>query len=431
VFRLNILSDTAQKVTTPGLDVQAVFVPATNHRLTTGVSAYRDNSADQRTTSTTTSMVGVVGLGARGPEATVFPSPLVLGPPTIAHPVRVPNASLTDVGVFAQDEWRLLPNVSLTAGLRGDFYTVSNDATPGYDVASIVAGVTPPVSTANFPDANGASYSRRSLTGDIGLIANTGGAFSPFIRYGRSYRHPNLEELYFAGPATAGSIVPNINVKPETGNNVDAGVKIAVGRVTGGVYGFVNQYRNFISQDQVVATTSSGQIAQTRNLGDVRIGGLEANGSVPFVTRRGVLTINGSAAYLRGTVLSGTDAITAESLAGTPADDNTPFKFVGSARFTDVRNRWWVEYGVRTQTKVDRVAVTLLNSPFLIAQDLLSLDGFTIQRVGAGYTLTQGPRRARLTFAIENLGNVYFREQFQFAPARGRSMTIGLSVGVF
>lgn len=431
VFRLNILSDTTQKVTTPGLDVQAVFVPAKNHLLTAGVSSYRDNSRDDRTTSTTTSMVGVVAMGSRGPAPTVFPSPVVLGPPSIAHPVRVPNAALTDVGVFAQDEWRVLPNVAVTAGLRGDFYAVSNEATAGYDVASIVAGAKPAVSTANFPDVNGASYTRRSLTGDVGVIANTGGAISPFLRYGRSYRHPNLEELFFAGPATAGSIVPNINVKPETGNNFDAGVKFAVRGVTGGAYGFVNQYQNFIAQDLPVASNSSGQIAQTRNFGDVRISGLELNASAPFVTRAGVLTVTGSSAYLRGTVLSGTDAITNKSLAGTPADDITPFKFVGSARFTDARNRWWVEYGVRTQTKVNRVADTLLQSPFLIAQDLLSLDGFTIQRVGAGYTLTQGPRRARLTFAIENLADKYFREQFQFAPARGRSMTIGMSVGVF
>ena len=431
VFRLNILSDTTQKVMTPGLDVQAMFVPAKNHLLTAGVSSYRDRSRDERTTSTTMSMVGVVALGSRGPAATVFPTPVVLGPATIAHPVRVPNSALTDVGIFAQDEWRLASNVALTAGLRGDFYVVSNDATAGYDVASIVSVAKPAVSTENFPDANGASYSRRSLTGDIGIIANTGGTISPFVRFGRSYRHPNLEELYFAGPATAGSLVPNINVKPETGNNFDAGVKISAGRLTGGVYGFVNQYQNFIAQDQVVATTSSGQIAQTRNLGDVRIGGLEANASAPFVSHIGVLTLHGSGAYLRGTVLSGTNAITNTSLAGTPADDITPFKFVGSARFTDIRNRWWVEYGVRTQTKVDRVADTLLQSPFLIAQDLLSLGGFTIQRVGAGYTLTQGPRRARLTFAVENLGNKYFREQFQFAPARGRSMTIGMSVGVF
>lgn len=431
VFRLDILSDTTQHVSTPGVDVQAIFVPAKNHLLTAGLTTYRDRSSDERTTATTMSMVGTVALGPRGPAATVFPTPVALGPATIAHPVRVPNAALTDVGIFGQDEWRVMPNVAITAGLRGDFYVVSNDATPGYDVESIVAGATPAVSTANFPDANGASYSRRSLTGDVGIIANTGGSVSPFLRYGRSYRHPNLEELYFAGPATAGSLVPNINVKPETGNNFDAGVKLALGRLTGGVYGFVNQYQNFIAQDQVVASTSSGQIAQTRNIGDVRIGGLEANASMPFVTDLGVLTVTGSGAYLRGTVLSGTNAITNASLAGTPQDDITPFKFVGSARFTDVRNRWWVEYGVRTQTKVNRVADTLLQSPFLIAQDLLSLDGFTIQRLGASYTLTQGPRRARLTFAIENLANKYYREQFQFAPARGRSMTIGMSVGVF
>jgi len=107
VFRLNILSETTQKVTTPGLDVQAVFVPASNHLLTAGVSSYRDNSRDQRTTTTTTSMIGVVAMGSRGPAATVFPSAVVLGAPSVAHPVRVPNAALTDVGVYAQDQAQL------------------------------------------------------------------------------------------------------------------------------------------------------------------------------------------------------------------------------------------------------------------------------------------------------------------------------------
>ena len=30
--------------------------------------------------------------------------------------------------------------LSLVAGLRGDFYTVTTEATPGYDVAAVVAG---------------------------------------------------------------------------------------------------------------------------------------------------------------------------------------------------------------------------------------------------------------------------------------------------
>ena len=65
----------------------------------------------------------------------------------------------------------------------------------------------PAISTADFPDVNGSSTTRHSVTGDIGIIVNQGGAVNPFVRYGRSYRHPNLEELFFAGPATAGSIV--------------------------------------------------------------------------------------------------------------------------------------------------------------------------------------------------------------------------------
>ena len=431
VFRLDILSDTTQKVTTPGVDLVAVFAPASNHIVTTGLSVYRDASADQRTTRTTMSMLGQVVLGARGPEAVVFPSPVVLGPATIAHPVRVPDAWLRDIGVFAQDEWRITPNVSMMTGLRTDLYVVSNQATAGYDVQSVIAGAKPAIDPTTLPNAAGASYSRRSLTGDVGLIANQAGSISPFIRYGRSYRHPNLEELFFAGPATAGSIVPNITVKPETGNNLDAGVKFLAGRVSGGVYGFMNQYTNFIAQDQVIATTSSGPLAQTTNFSDVRISGAEANALAPIVLGKGVLMLTGSAAYTRGTVLKGTDPSSKVSLAGTPADDITPFKFDGSARFTDARNHFWLEYGVRSQAKISRVAETLLASPFLIPQDLLALDAITVQRVAAGLNLTQGPHRARLTFAIENLSNRYYREQFQFAPARGRSVTLGLQIGAF
>ena len=102
-----------------------------------------------------------------------------------------------------------------------------------------------------------------------------------------------------------------------------------------------------------------------------------------------------------------------------------------SGRFTEPKGRWWAEYGFRAQGEVSRVAQTLLDSPFLIAQDLLSLDGFAVQRAGAGISLSSGRNRVGLAFAVENLTDRYYREQFQFAPARGRSFTIGLNVGAF
>ena len=83
------------------------------------------------------------------------------------------------------------------------------------------------------------------------------------------------------------------------------------------------------------------------------------------------------------------------------------------------------------QSEVTRVAETLLDSPFLIAQDLLSLDAFTVQRLGWGISLTRRRDRLGLTFAVENLANTYYREHFQFAPSRGRTFTVGVSAGAF
>ena len=178
------------------------------------------------------------------------------------------------------------PALSVIAGLRGDFYKVRDGGDAGYDVAPVIAGASPAIDPATLPDPNGATYSRNALTGDIGIVANPDGRINPFVRFGRSYRHPNLEEMLFAGPATAGSIVPNVTVEPETGNNFDVGVKFGAGRMSGGVYYFLNQYQNFIAQDLVVATNAAGALAQATNYADVRITGIELNANAPIVFRR-------------------------------------------------------------------------------------------------------------------------------------------------
>lgn len=430
VMRLSIVSETEQRVWTPGVDLQAVLTPAKNHVVTTGATFYRDRSSDRRLTTTSTFMVGQVALGARGPAPVVFPSPVQLGPPSTARPVRVPDAAFRDIAVFAQDEWRVAPKLSIIGGLRGDFYRVATENTPGYDVTPVVAGATPAIDPATLPDANGQTISRNALTGDLGLVGNPGGSFSPFVRVGRSYRHPNLEELLFAGPATTGSIAPNIKVKPETGNNFDIGTKFTAGRVSGGVYAFLNQYQNFIAQDLVVATTSAGPLAQAVNFADVRIQGVEFALDAPIVSPYGVWSLSTSGAFTRGTVTEG-DGPDGLNLDDTPADNITPSKIVAAMRYTEPRGRWWAEYGIRAQGKVDRVALTLLESPFLIPQDLLALDGFAVQRLAWGVNLSRQRNRVGLTFAIENLTNKYYREQFQFAPARGRSFTVGMNIGAF
>jgi hemoglobin/transferrin/lactoferrin receptor protein len=427
VYRLNLTTDTEQHVQTPGLDVQASFVPARGHLLTAGMMLYRDGSQDGRTNTSQTTIIGNVAMGARGPAATVFAAPTVLGPPSVTNPVRVPDSSFSDIGVFAQDEWSVTAALRLVAGVRVDGYRVTTQATPGYSVDALVAGAKPPIDAAVLPDVNGSTLSRTAFTGDVGAVYRLTDTLNARARYGRSYRHPNLEELLYSGPATVGAIVPNMQVEPEVGHNIDVGLTARAGRMAGSVSYFHNVYNGFISTE-IVATTPSGPVSQAVNFTDVRIQGVEGDLDVPVVTRAGIVTFFVNAALTRGTVLSGENPLTGASLAGTPQDNISPLKAIAGVRFTDSRDRWWVEYGVRSQADVTRVAETLLESPYLIPQDLLSLEGFTLQRVSWGLTFRPGASRLGLVFAVENLTDRYYREQFQFAPARGRTFTAAFSV---
>jgi outer membrane receptor protein involved in Fe transport len=427
VFRLQILSDTQQHVRTPGLDVQGTMLLAPKHVVTAGATLYDDRSRDQRTTVTGMTLIGSVALGPFGPQPSVLATPVQLGPPTTSHPVRVPDATFRDMGLFVQDEWDLTRFLHIVGGLRADRYRVVTDPTPGYGYDSLVAGAQPAIDPSTLPSLAGDRISRTALTGDIGVVIRASDRVSFLARYGRSYRHPNLEELLFSGPATVGAIAPNVKVGPEKGDNVDVGVKFRSNRYAASLSCFNNTYHGFISTE-IVAETPAGPLSQAINFDEVRIQGLEGSVEAPLSVGPGVLTLFTNLAYTRGTVLSGSNPLTGTSLDGTPQDDITPFKAMPGVRFSDSRDRFWIEYGARVESKVNRVATTRLNSPFLIAQDLLGLNGFTIQRVAWGFNIRQGDNRLGVTFAVENLTDRFYREQFQFAPARGRSFTMGIHV---
>ena len=428
VYRLNVESDTRQQVETPGVELQANMQVRPNNVLTAGLTFFRDRSEDARTSVTQTTIIGDVSMGQFGPAANVYGQPLLVGGPVTTNPVRVPNSSFRDFGFFLQDEWDLRPEIRVTGGLRIDAYNVVTDPTPGYNVDELVTGAEPSIDPATLPDENGDSISRTAVTGEAGVVLWSAKPVSLFAHYVRSYRHPNLEELLFSGPATAGNIVPNVTVEPETGHNVDVGARFHFSKVVASAAYFHNLYDNFISTE-IVAESPAGTISQAINLARVRIQGIETQVDVPLVG--GGLTWLPRLAYswTRGTVLEGTSPLSGESLAGAPQDNITPNKLMASLRVTNSTERWWADYSLRAQDEVTRISPLLSESPFLIAQDIYSLDGLAVQRVAVGYNWRTGNDRLGLTFAVDNLTNRFYREQFQFAPARGRSFTFAVTVG--
>lgn len=434
IMQLQIQSDTEQNVDTTSLEVQGTFVLAPQNVLTAGVTAYRDSSKDGRYTVTQLTRVGSVDMGLRGPAVNSYP-PIPLGPPSIATPVRVPESSLRDLGVFVQDEWIINRWMRLSGSFRIDGYEVQTKTTPGYQIDALVDGANPAIKPASLPNLKGEVISRTAYTGDIGVVVKPKETFSLVAHYGRSYRHPNLEELLFAGEATVGSIVPNILVGPETGDNLDFGLRIHTEKGTAHFTYFNNAYKGFISTEIVAFLSgphgAQDSISQAINFSRVRIQGLEGFLERPVQLGRLMVTPWANFSFQQGQILEGTNPLSGEILDGTPQDNITPFKMMSGFRVMDSKQRYWMDYSNRLQTRVKRVARTLTTSPFLIAQDLFSLNGFTLHRLGWGVNWNRESYRWGLSFALENLSNKFYREQFQFAPARGRSLTMGVHLHKF
>ncbi len=431
VIRAKVQTETRQNVKSYGYDVQATFLTKGRNILTAGTSFFRDHSRDSRRSFSDVGIVAFTNLEGRPPL--LIPASIPFGPPSLSFPQRVPKSNFDNYGAFVQNELDVTKRLRLIGGLRVDRFNVESLSTPGYNpLLSGLDRATPAIDLSKLPSVNGTKINRTTITGDIGAVVRVTDDFSLSGRVGRSYRHPNLEELFFTGPATVGNIIANIAVKPETGINVDVSAKLRKSNYAASFSYFNNNYKNFIFTPTVTrAPAPTGLISQATNFAKVKIQGFELDGEYSHRLGSTVLTPFLTLAYLRGDIKEGVFPFTGQRLDNVPADNISPLKAVVGARWMTNSNRWWTEYNIRAQAHVERVSPVLLDDPFLIAQDLFGLRGFGIHTWRGGYNFNREHGRVTLTLGLENFTNEFYREQFQFAPARGRSFTVGLVLKYF
>lgn len=430
IIRIKLLTDTRQNVKSYGWDFQSNFKLGSRNILTTGASWFLDHSRDSRRTVTE---AGIIAFATRPPSPPrLIPTSISFGPPSTTYPQRVPKSDFKNLAFFAQDEYDVNRWFRIVGGVRFDRFNVSAKVTPGYNpILPGIENAVPVIDRAKLPTAAGVEIDRTNVSGDFGIIVRPNDLMSFTARVGRSFRHPNLEELFFSGPATLGNAVPNITVKPETGINFDTGLRIRKSRYAASLTYFNNHYRNFISTEIVSQSPSIGLILQAVNFSRLRIQGFEFDSEYSVNARRSILTPFINVGYLHGQITEAVNPFNNSKLTNVPADNITPLKAVAGLRWISPGGRFWGEYNVRAQAKVERVSPLLSQSPFLIAQDFFSLGGFAVQNLRGGYNFQRENSRAALTFGLENSGNKFYREHFQFAPSRGRSLTVGLLLKFF
>ena len=461
------LSENKNSITTHGLDLQATLAPFVGTLITTGVSYLRDSSVDEF-------------------------SRLDLVAPFQAISGRAsnPDSDYRNWGWFNLFEQEPLSWLRLTGGLRVDNWSTKARVTHGFPlgVESVLldrsfAGLLSnpgPISAEGAAGVldlvngvKGIATSRTVVTGTAGVVVRLPHGVNPYFRWGTSYREPGITERYllrdFGDPTFSVLVIPNTALKPERGREFDFGVKVQRAKWNVTANYFRNDLKDFIGSAAAAPLFIAPDPAlginpispffpvhgvlyiQRVNTSRARIQGVETTYEVSLPlgrADRGVISAFGSAGWLKGTNLtpdettlrllsqfynrSDTPVELSGSATDAPLSNITPLRMINGVRFDSSKSRWFGEYELRYQGQVKRADPLDLSAAVSTEFGTFrSLNSFAVQSLRGGYTIRSERHRVMFTAGIENLTNHLFFEQFQTAPARGRSFVFGTTVELF
>lgn len=205
--------------------------------------------------------------------------------PTRAFPVT----DYTLVGIFAGDEIRLADGrFILFPALRFDHYSLR------------------PKMDATLPNFEASRSSGSRVSPKLGATFRVSDGVSIVASYAQGFKAPAPGQVnqFFENPTSpfaAYRSIPNPDLKPETSESLEGGVRIASGPVQAAFTAFTGRYRDIISQEAIsgTGTVANPIIYQFINLAHVDIDGLEAKFSVEPVAG---VTLDGAMAWAKGRV---------------------------------------------------------------------------------------------------------------------------------
>ncbi|WP_428970011.1 TonB-dependent hemoglobin/transferrin/lactoferrin family receptor [Sphingomonas sp. Xoc002] len=201
-----------------------------------------------------------------------------------------PTTDFTLAGAFVGDEIGIGP-LTLHPALRYDWYRLSPDRDP------------------LLPRFVGAAQSADRLSPRIGAVLTLAPALRLFANYARGFRAPEPGQVnqFFSNLAFGYTSIPNPNLRPETSEAIEAGLRLNGEAVDLSASVFRADYRDFISQEVVGGTFTPADPAlyQFVNLDRAKVKGAEAR----FEGRaRNGLTGQLALSYAEGEQIAANDA---------------------------------------------------------------------------------------------------------------------------
>ena len=123
-------------------------------------------------------------------------------------PSRYPQSKWSSIAAFVNDEFRMLENVTIQAGLRYNQFILDSDFGKNLDFYLL------PFKNANINNG--------SLTGSIGAVYRPTENWVISTNFGTAFRSPNVDDIGKIFDSEPGSVtIPNPNLEAETAYNFD------------------------------------------------------------------------------------------------------------------------------------------------------------------------------------------------------------------
>jgi hemoglobin/transferrin/lactoferrin receptor protein len=321
--------------------------------------------------------------------ATGATTPTILGE---TFPLRdLPLSTVVEIGVFLQDEIRLEGSSwTLVPALRVDYYDLSPAADRIY--------------REDNPATSPVGVDEISLAPKLGAIYQVNERLGVFFQYAHGFRSPPPEDVNIGLeiPLFHVRAIPNPDLRPETSDGYEAGLRLLNSPVSMTASVFHTEYSDFIeSKVNLGIDPATGvTLFQSQNVADARIYGVEcdvrADGSA-WSPRLDGWTGRLAASWTRGDDLA----------RDKPLNSIDPPRLVLAARYDAPSARWGSELAltaVEAQRDVDRSRA-----------DLYRTDGYATLDWLANVSLSP---RLRLNVGLFNLTDTSYIE---WADVRGRA----------
>lgn len=216
----------------------------------------------------------------------------VMSPDTF--PVRdFPISKTTVAALYVQDEISLVDGrLRLVPGLRVDHYSLKPE------VDNIFAEDNPGVVVSDLTET--------SVSPKFGAVWHFNEDWSLFGGYARGFRSPpyNDVNIGFTNVQFGYTAVANPDLKPETSDGIELGLRYSTDAVYAGLTAYGNRYEDFIESMGFVGFNSEGlMIYQSRNVAEAEIYGVEFKGGIELGALSDALegwSVQAAAAWSRG-----------------------------------------------------------------------------------------------------------------------------------